>query len=206
MTIICPPKPEKNHSGSGKRIFCRIIIIGIIGALIMIPHTAGLPMVLFPLKPSPDTGPYQDDEFQELANETIYGLSNQTMPNGTALRELQTVQQRLSKMDISPEFYPKAEQINAYLYYTARAGKEYAEVMRFYTRPYSPVYRDQSLIRTAREYQDASSQIWAAISDLYPGVSPYRLIETESPFSVNEDPNFRWPYDPPSTVQSGGLW
>ncbi len=163
-------------------------------------------MVMFPLKPSPEIGPYQDDEFLELANETIYGLSNQTIPNGTLLREFQTTQQILAKMSISPELFPTAERINAYLYYTAKAGNEYSEALSFYSKPYSPVYMDESQISEAKQYQAAGQIIWNRIKDLYPGVTPYRLEYATKPFSTNEDPDYKWPYDPASPSSTGGLW
>lgn len=182
----------------------RLFLIGIITLCACTIQASSLPTVLFPLKSSPDTGPYQDEEFLKLANETIYGLSNQTIPNSTALRELQTTQQILSKMSISPELYPKAKQINAYLYYTAKSGNEYADAMSFYSKPYSPMYKNKSLISEAQEYQQASQIIWSQIQDLYPGVTPYRLETSTKPFSVNEDPNFKWPYG--SSSSTGSLW
>ncbi|PKL60921.1 MAG: hypothetical protein CVV33_00220 [Methanomicrobiales archaeon HGW-Methanomicrobiales-4] len=148
------------------KIHRSIFFICIITICAFTIHATSLPMVTFPLKPSPEAGPYQDEEFLEEVNETIYGLSNQTIPNGTALRELQTKQQMLSKMSISPELYPTATQINAYLYYTTKAGTEYSDAMSFYTRPYSPVYEDESLIGEAQEYQAASKTIWNRIKDL----------------------------------------
>ena len=186
------------------KIHSKIFIIGIIIIGLCTIHAASLPMVIFPLKPSPETGPYQDEEFLELANETIYGLSNQTIPNGTALRELQTTQQVLAKMSISPDLYPTAANINEYLYYTARAGYEYADALSFYSKPYSPVYNDESQISEAKQYQEASRIIWNQIQDRYPGVAPYRLEYATIPFSTNENPNFEWPYGGSSS--SGGLW
>ena len=184
------------------KIHRKIFLIGIIIICAFTVHAASLPMITFPLKPSPGAGPYQDEEFLELANDTIYSLSNQTIPNGTALLDLQTTQQKLSKMNISPKLYPTATQINAYLYYTAKAGNTYSDVMSFYSKPYSPVYQDESLTSEAREYQAASQTIWNRIQDLYPGVTPYRLETTKKPFSVNEDPDFKWPpYAPFSSPQ-----
>ena len=182
----------------------RMLLIGIITLCAFTIHAASLPMVIFPLKPSPETGPYQDEEFLELANETIYGLSNQTIPNGTTLRELQTTQQILAKMSISPDLYPTAAKINEYLYYTAKAGNEYSESLSFYSKPYSPIYNDESQISEAKQYQAASRIIWNQIQDRYPGVAPYRLEYATKPFSTNENPNFEWPYDVSSST--GGLW
>lgn len=185
----------------------RIFLISIILICACSIHVASLPMVTFPLKPSPATGPFQDEEFLELANDTVYGLSNQTIPNGTALLDLQTTQQKLSKMNISLELYQTATQINAYLYYTAKARDTYSDAMSFYSKPYSPVYQDAALISEAREYQAASQIMWNRIQDLYPGVIPYRLETSTKPFSVNEDPDFKWPpHAPFSSYGHEGLW
>jgi len=184
----------------------RTFLIALIIIAIWTIHAAALPTVMFPLKPSPATGPYQDAEFLDIANETIYGLSNQTIPNGTHLRELQTTQQQLAKMNISPELYPRARQINAYLYYTSKAGDEYSDAMNLAGKPYSPAYKDNSVLSEARQYQTASQVIWNQIKDLYPGVTPYRLETVTGAFSPNEDPNFKWPYDPVSPSVSGDLW
>ncbi len=161
---------------------------------------------MFPLKPSPATGPYQDAEFLDIANETIYGLSDQTVPNGTLLRELQTTQQQLAKMSISPELYPRARKINAYLYYTSKAGDEFSDAMSLASKPYSPAYNDDSVLNDAKQYQTASQVIWNQIAYLYPGVIPYRLETATKPFSPNEDPNFKWPFDSFPPYPTGDLW
>ncbi|PWR70889.1 hypothetical protein [Methanospirillum lacunae] len=183
-----------------------VLLIALIIMMICTIHVAALPTVMFPLKPSPITGPYQDAEFLTIANETIYGLSNQTIPNGTTLRELQTTQQKLAKMNISPDLYPRARQINAYLYYTSKAGDAYSDAMSLASKPYSPAYTDSSVTSEAKEYQIASQVIWNQIMDLYPGVSPYRLETSKTPYSPNEDPTFKWPYDPVQTYAIGDLW
>ena len=188
-----------------ERVLVRTFIILILIGVCTIPVTS-LPMVMFPLKPSPATGPYQDTEFLKLANETIYGLSNQSIPNGTALRDLLTTQQNLAAMKISPELYPKAKQINAYLYYTAKSGDEYSDAMNLASKPYSPVYRDESVISVAKEYQTASQVVWDQIKDLYPGVIPYRLEMANIPEYKGDLTSINWPVNPFSTGSSGGLW
>lgn len=74
-------------------------------------------------------------------------------------------------MNISLDLFPTAKQNNASLYYTAKAGDTYSDVMSFFSKPYSPVYLDESLISEAREYQAASQVIWNRIPDLYTGYS-----------------------------------
>ncbi len=184
----------------------RSFLIALIIVALWTIHAAALPTVMFPLKPSPATGPYQDAVFLDIANETIYGLSNQAIPNGTTLLELQTTQQQLAKMSISPDLYPRARQINAYLYYTSKAGGEYSDAMNLAGKPYSPAYKDNSVLSEARQYQAASQVIWNQIKDLYPGVTPYRLETVTGAYSPNEDPNFKWPYDFALPSITGDLW
>ncbi len=157
------------------RVHKRIFFICIITICAFTIHAASLPVVTFPLKPSPDTGPYQDEEFLEEASAIIYGLSNQTIPNGTTLLDLLTMQQKLARMNISPDLYPKAKQINAYLYYTAKAGNKNADAMTLTTAPWSPVYHDVSQLSEGATYQAASQVIWNQIKYLYPDVIPYTL-------------------------------
>ena len=118
------------------------------------------------------------------------------------------MQQKLSQMSISPQLYPNAKKINAYLYYTAKAGTDYSDALNFYSKPYSPVYMDESQISGAKQYQAAAQIIWNQIKDLYPGVIPYRLEYTSKPFSTNENPDYKWPpYSPFSpSPTTGGLW
>ncbi|WP_146201225.1 hypothetical protein [Methanospirillum lacunae] len=174
----------------------RILLTGVLIIVLCIAHASSLPTILFPLKDSPATGPYQDDEFLTLASSAIYGLSNATIPNGTELRDLQSTQQKLAKMNISPDFYEKARKINAYLYYTAQAGDAYSDAMSLSGKAYSPVYEDPSALSEVQEYQAASKTMWNQIQDLFPGVEPYRITTEEKPFSVNEDPTFKQPNNP----------
>lgn len=200
MAII-QSKLNRDKAPSWRVLLITLIIMGICTI-----HVVALPTVMFPLKPSPQTGPYQDAEFLTIANETIYGLSNQTIPNGTMLREFQTNQQKLAKMNISPDLYPRARQINAYLYYTSKAGDAYSDAMSLASKPYSPEYTDSSITAEAKEYQIASQVIWNQIKDLYPDVTPYRLETSQQPYSPNEDPSFKWPYDPKQPYVTGDLW
>jgi len=178
--------------------------IGFIFLVVCISHAVALPSVMFPLKPSPANGPYQDSEFLELANETIYGLSNTTIPNGTSLRELQSTQQKLARMNVSPGFYPTAKQINAYLYYASKSGDELSDALNLADKPYSPVYRDVTMISEARKYQAASQTVWNQIKAMYPGVVPYTLSSAVAPTPTEEVPYY-WPRSPFSDF-SGDLW
>ena len=139
--------------------------------------SAALPIVGFPLKPSPAEGPYQDDIFLKQANETIYDLSNQTVPNGTAIRELQSVQQQLAKMKISPKLYPVASDINAFLYYTGKAGSEYGDALTMTTNQNIPASQGQSQLAEANKYYSAATDVWEGIKGMYPNVTLYTLSD-----------------------------
>jgi len=153
-------------------------------------------MVKFPLKPSPATGPYDDEVFLDIANDTITSLSGQTVPNGTTLYDVQTTQQKISKMNISPDFYPIANQINMYLYYTGKAGSEYSSAMTMMDKPYSPVYNQDSQLSDAKLYDTAAKRSWEQIKFLYPDVTMYTLpgVDTKKPFSTNENSSWVFPY------------
>jgi hypothetical protein len=169
-----------------------LLILIALGSCICLSASA-LVIVGFPLKSSPPQGPYQDEEFLDLANDTIYAYTNETLPNGTDLLTLSTIQQQLSRMNISPELHPEATQINAFLYYTTKAGEEFEEALSITGKAYSPAYRDTSAYADAYEYQNASRVVWEKIKERYPGIVPYKLTEPSKPFSSNEDPNFTWP-------------
>ncbi len=178
--------------------------VGFFFLIVCINHASALPTVLFPLKPSPASGPYQDSEFLELANETIYGLSNSTIPNGTSLRELQSTQQKLAGMNISPGLYPTAKLINVYLYYASKSGDELSDALNLADKPYSPVYKDDTMISEARKYQAASLTVWNQIKAMYPGVVPYTLSSAVTATPTEEVPYY-WPKSPFSDF-NGDLW
>jgi hypothetical protein len=195
---------QDNKSGIMSLSQKAVILICLI-ALCAIPvySSASLPMVGFPLKPSPEDGPYQDDEFIEKANTSIYSLSNKTVPTGLTLRDLQSVQQQLSKMSISPEFYDEASTINAFLYYTTKAGDEYDDAMTLSNSPYSPVTEDSAMFNDANEYYLAAKNVWEKIKSRYPDVTLYTMGSASSGSAENN----LYAYDTPvSSRGHSGLW
>jgi len=158
-----------------KKRYHRILIASFIVLCLFTAYVTSLPMVILPLKPAPATGPYQDTEFFDIANDTIYSLSGQTIPNGTELRELQTTQQQLTQMNISPDFYPTATKINDYLYYVSKAGDEASDAMNLADKMGSPEYTDWTVDSKAKAYQEASFTVWEDIKELFPNVTPYEL-------------------------------
>ncbi len=153
-----------------------LLLIFCLCAVCLLPlQASALPMVGFSLKQSPASGPYQDKEFLELANTTIYGLSNGTLPTGTANTDLRTVQSKMSKMSISPELYDNATDINAFIYYTWKAGDEYEDASSLGGSDFSPVTIDSSLYDDANEYYQAAKITWDRIKSGYPGVTLYTM-------------------------------
>ncbi|MFH0966325.1 MAG: hypothetical protein V1862_01390 [Methanobacteriota archaeon] len=155
----------------------KVFIILCLFAFCAIPvyTSASLPMVGFPLKPSPAEGPYQDVAFLEKANMSIYALSNTSIPNGTTLLDLKSIQQQISKMNISPELYPLASNINAFLYYTGKAGTEYSDAMSLSSSPFSPIDQNNGLFSDAEMYYSAATSVWNRIKAQYPDVTLYTM-------------------------------
>ncbi len=152
-----------------------LIIIGLCAVCLLPLQASALPMVGFSLKPSPASGPYQDKDFLDQANTTIFGLSNKTLPTGTTLLELRTAQGKLSKMNISPALYSNATDINAFIYYTWKAGDEYEDASSLGGSYYSPVTSDSALYDDATEYYQAAKTTWDKIKTRYPGATLYTM-------------------------------
>lgn len=158
---------------SGIKIFALFCLCAI--CVLPVSSSAALPFVGVSLKPSPAVGPYQDDAFLEKANETISAFSNQTVPNGTDLLELQSTQQQLAKMKISPKFYPVASEINAFLYYTGKTGGMYADALSMTASNNIPKSQGNSQIAEANTYYTAATETWDQIKDMYPNVTLYTM-------------------------------
>lgn len=155
----------------------RISVLLCLIALFILPVcvSAGLPMVQFPLKPSPAQGPYQDELFFEKADKIITSLSNQTIPTGTALLDLISNQQILSRMSISPGQYEKAKNVNAFLYYTGKTGSYYSDASSLTHSPFSPISQNDAGLDDATIYYSAVKQTWEKIKEFYPLVTLYTL-------------------------------
>jgi hypothetical protein len=195
MTLINTLMIIQKYHPQIKNTSIRTAFTAFIVICLFATYVSSLPMVMFPLKPSPSTGPYQDDEFLKIANDSIYSLSGQIMPNGTSLRELETTQQKLATMNISPELYPKAKKINEYLYYACKAGDESSDVMNLADKKGSPEYTDWTVDTQAKTYQNASVTIWIDIQDLYPNATPFNLVPVAKK-PLGEKIITQWPKSP----------
>jgi len=182
-----------------------LLIIGLCAVCLLPLQASALPMVGFSLKQSPASGPYQDKDFLDQANKTIYGLSNKTLPTGTALMDLRTSQGQLSKMNISPALYNNATDINAFIYYTWKAGDEYEDASSLGGSYYSPVTTDSALYDDATEYYQAAKTTWDKIKSRYPGATLYTMPvqTTETGDGGSYDP---YTHGSTSKGAHSGLW
>jgi hypothetical protein len=153
-----------------------LLIICIIALCILpISTSASLPMVGSPLKAPVSSGPYQDELFLETVNSTMYSLSNQTVPQGALLLDVKSVQRKISTMSLSPDLYPVASDVNAFLYYTGKAGSEYGDALSITTSLSSPVSQDNTEFDEATRYYEAATEVWERIKEMYPDVTLYTL-------------------------------
>jgi len=180
------------------------LIICLCAVCILPLQVSGLPMVGFSLKPSPASGPYQDTEFLEKANNTINDLSNKTLPTGNAVASLRTTQGEMSKMSISPALYQNATDINAFIYYTWKAGDEYDDATSLGGNEYyAPSTIDSSQVEEATEYYLAAKTMWERIKSRYPGVTLYTMPESSTMTNGNYDP---YTHGSTSKGAYSGLW
>jgi hypothetical protein len=179
--------------------------------------SAGLPMVQFPLKASPAQGPYQDDAFFAKGDKLITSLSNTSVPSGTALLDLISTQQTISRMSISPALHAKAQNVNDFLFYTGKAGTYYSDASSLTHSPYSPISQGEAGLDDANIYYSAAKQVWERIKDDYPGVTLYTLGASSNPDTQTtletETPSARDLYSGQSILGEGvsktghsGLW
>ncbi len=165
------------------QVFLLIFAVGFV-----FPVTALDSGLIFPLKPSCPTGPYDDQKFMDLATIQINGFSEKMLPTeGTDLLNLKSTQLQISRMNISPDFYPRASLVNAYLYKLNQAGEMYGTTKRLTDHPStlgSPVFDQYS---KARSYYNDAMETWNQIKDLFPKVVPPALPDPTLPIQGSKD-------------------
>jgi hypothetical protein len=161
-------------------LFIHFLIISVIIGIIL-PLTAS-EEILFPLKPSPPMGPYDDRLFLDNATSQITGLSGKIIPyEGTELLKLKSAQTRLSKMNISPDFFHNASLVNEYLYITVKTGETYGTTKRMTDHPETLGSPEYDQYTKAREYYADSLKTWNNISSMFPNITPPKLPDPERP-------------------------
>ncbi|WP_146201114.1 hypothetical protein [Methanospirillum lacunae] len=148
----------------------------------IIPVMANDDGLTYPLKPSPSIGPYDDQKFLNNSTAILTKLSGKIIPiEGPDLLNLKSEQIQLSRLNISPDFYPEATKINAYLFKISQAGETYGTSKRLTEHPDtlgSPVYDQYT---KARSYYSDAMEIWTDIKDLFPNTKPPVLPDPKLP-------------------------
>lgn len=160
-----------------------ILITGMI-----LPVMASDDGLIYALKPSPAIGPYDDQKFLNNSTAIITKLSGKIIPiEGPDLLNLKSEQIQLSRLNISPDFYPEATKINAYLFKIFQAGETYGTSKRLTDHPDSlgsPVYDQYT---KARSYYSDAMDIWADIKNIFPNTKPPVLPDPKLPIHNAED-------------------
>ncbi|MDD1729447.1 MAG: hypothetical protein LUQ50_10290 [Methanospirillum sp.] len=162
-----------------------LVLVLIVG--ISLPGTSDSGLQ-YPLNPSPSTGPYDDQKFMDIATTQIMGFSGKTLPTeGNELLNLKSVQMELSRMNISPDFYPRASLVNAYLYNLSQAGDAYGTTKSLTDHPStlgSPIYDQYS---KARGIFANALKTWSEIKDLFPKAIPPSLPDPTLPIRPSQE-------------------
>ncbi|PKL59678.1 MAG: hypothetical protein CVV33_06605 [Methanomicrobiales archaeon HGW-Methanomicrobiales-4] len=132
------------------------------------------------LKTPAEGAVYQDDAFFKEADAVIKGLSNRTVPTESQRMKVYSAYSAVRGMSVSPENYAVANNILAFLYYTAKTGEAYEN---FFNEKKSVV-----AVTDGTEYYDlaaiyyyTATNWWALIADRYPNVTMYTLPDKNSP-------------------------
>lgn len=117
---------------------------------------------------------YQDDAFFKEADPVIKSLSNRTVPTESQRMKVYSAYSTVRGMSISPENYDAANNILAFLYYTAKTGEAYENFFNE-KKSVAAVTDGSEYYNLASIYYMTASNWWALIADRYPGVILYTL-------------------------------
>ena len=171
----------------------RILVLFISGLLIFSLTSAGnadmttLPQVQLPLAPPAQETPFDDDEFFDRANTTIYQIcTGESLPVGkmnTAVHDsLAGTYYTLIRMNISQEQYPRAEEIVSFLSYTLTLSEKYQDYESEQNK-FSPVDMSITPYEDLEPWYDAAAGVWKKISEDYPGAEMYGMPAAIGPKS-----------------------
>lgn len=133
-----------------------------------------LPDIPADLKSPDPSGSYDDDAFMDEAGQVIRRISGQSVPVGMDRAEVYGAYLRLREKNVSPDLYPVAGEISRYIYYTAKAGKEY-EGYRDLVDMLVITGRESDLYDAAERYHTAALSSWKNLTGIYPGLNPWTL-------------------------------
>jgi len=179
-----------NRVNSMKHIsfFSISVVFVLLFLSVIVPVIAEDSDFVYALKPSPVSGPYNDQKFMDLATSILTNLSGKVIPiEGVELLNLKSNQIQLSRMNISPEFYPQATKINSYLLKICQAGETYSTTKTLTDHPNtlgSPVYDQYTKARS--NYSDAMA-LWADIKDLFPKIKQPILPDPKLPVKSSHE-------------------
>ncbi len=133
-----------------------------------------------------DAGPYNDEVFMKEATKVIGMISNTTVPTGSVLGELTDTYYRLIMEDVSPDLFPLANNIVAYIYYSSMAGTVY-EDYHTYLNSVSKSTDGSEYYAVADQYRQVSAEYWDKIKDSFPNMTMYTLPAADAPMPTNNE-------------------
>jgi len=132
------------------------------------------------MKAPSDANPYNDEAFKSEAEKIIGKISNSSVPTGTKLSEVTDAYYRLIMENVSPDLYPNAHNIAAYLYYTSKAGETYTDY-HAYLKSVSKTTDGSEYYTVADQYRQVAAEFWNKIKDLYPNMTMFTLPPAGEP-------------------------
>lgn len=140
----------------------------------------GFELMPLSMKTSSDVKPYNDEAFMSEAGKIIGKISNSSVPTGTKLSDVTDVYYRLIMENVSPDFFPVANNIVAYLYYTSMAGNTYSDY-HAYLKSVSKTTDGSEYYIVADQYSQVSAEFWNMIKDKFPDMTMYTLPPASTP-------------------------
>jgi hypothetical protein len=146
-----------------------------------------LPQVQLPLAPPAKEAPFDDDEFFDRANTTIYKIcTGEPLPagkmNDAVHDSLAGTYYTLIRMNVSQEQYPRAEEIVSFLSYTLTLMEKYQDYESEQNK-FSPVNIGITPYEDLVPWYDAAAGAWKEISGKYPGARMYGMPSEIGPRS-----------------------
>ncbi len=138
------------------------------------------------MKAPSDAKPYNDEAFMNEAEKIIGKISNSSVPTGTKLSEVTDAYYRLIMENVSPELFPNAHNIVAYLYYTSMAGEVYEDYHE-YMNSVSKTTDGSEYYMVADQNRQVAAEFWNKIKDLYPNMTMFTLPPVGEPMPEEKE-------------------
>lgn len=168
-----------------------LLVVAVLTCLMMtgLQTAVSAELVLEPLpaelKAPAEGAVYQDDAFFKEADAVIKSLSNRTVPIESQRMKVYSAYSTVRGMRVSPENYTVANNILAFLYYTAKTGEAYEN---FFNEKKSvvAVTDGSEYYNLASIYYYTVTNWWALIADRYPKVTLYTLPDQNIPYPATD--------------------